>query len=58
MNEGEIKSQVASPEARKACALELRSEHKLHATKHGIKLGEKIYFKKIYLRNYFLNYNI
>ena len=35
MNEGEIKSQVASPEARKACALELRSEHKLHATKHG-----------------------
>ena len=45
MNEGERKSQVASsharqgvqftPEARIACALELRSEHKLHATKHG-----------------------
>ena len=36
MNEGERKSQVASPEARKACALELRSEHKLHATKHDL----------------------
>ena len=35
---------------------EIKSE--LHATKHDIKLGEKIYFKKIYLRNYFLNYNI